>query len=102
MKQQKWLVVILAILVVLGSASGWIYNTVKKPGSTLSKDEITNLQVSFMKQYGTDASISEGIVPKVYEVAWVAKDGTKNVSMNVGGIWVLIASVPATSTTSSP
>jgi hypothetical protein len=82
------------IVVLLGVSSGWVYNEMKKSPNSFSTEEINSLQVSFIRQYGTDANITEGIIPKIYEVAWTDKDGNKNVSMNVGGVWVLINSVP--------
>ena len=91
--KQKYLIIGLIVLVVLGSASGWVYNFIKTPHQT-PQNEISNLQLSFVKQYGTDASITEMINPKIYEVAWTDKDGNKNVSMNVGGVWVVLVSIP--------
>jgi hypothetical protein len=101
-KQQKWLVIVLAILVVLGSASGWIYNLVKVDPQKPSQTELNNLQISFMKTYGTSATVTEMINPKIYEVAWTGSDGSKNVSINVGGVWALLASIPNSSTTTTP
>jgi hypothetical protein len=99
MKRQKWLIIGLSVLVVLGSASGWIYSFVKPDPNKTTQTEINNLQVSFMKQYGTSATITEMINPKIYEVAWKGSDGSQNVSVNIGGVWCQIANVPATSTT---
>jgi len=88
------IIIVVSIIFILGISSGWVYNALQKQSQALSKDEISNLQLSFVKYYGTEANITEGIIPKIYEVAWTDKDGNKNVSMNVGGVWVLIASVP--------
>ena len=101
--KKHWLVITLAVLVIIGSASGWVYALVKKndpPAPTSA--EITALQFSFMKQYGTTANVTQIINPQIFEVAWTGADGSKNVSMNVGGIWVLIASQPTVTTPLPP
>ncbi len=95
----KGKVISLIVLIVLGIASGWVYHYFAGNSSVaapiMSQTELMGLQVSFIKQYGTQANISEVITPKIYEVAWTDGQGGKNVSMNVGGVWVLIANVPA-------
>ena len=95
---QKWLIIILVVLVVLGIASGWVYNAVKSGPQKPSSTELNNLQISFMKQYGTSATVNEMINPKIFEVAWTGSDGSKNVSVNIGGVWCQIASVPVAAT----
>lgn len=100
--KQRTLVIILAVIAVLGSASGWVYHAIAdKKDLSISQSELMNLQVSFLKQYGSQATITEAINPKIYEVAWTDGQNTKNVSVNIGGVWVLIASVPAPTTTPS-
>ncbi len=107
MKQQL-LIRILIVLLVLGTASGWAYhfwgdrNVSGMPQQAMSQNELMALQISFIKQYGTQATITEAIVPKIYEVAWTDGQGVKNVSINVGGVWVLIASVSSSPPTSPP
>lgn len=95
MKKQNWLVIGLIALVVLGSASGWVYDAVKttKP----SQAELYNLQLSFTKQYPT-GTVEQMITPKIYEFAWKDSSGNTNVSVNIGGVWVEIASNPVTTT----
>lgn len=95
--RQRILVIGLAILATLGSASGWAYHAMaSKDNFRMSGSELMGIQVSFLKQYGTQATITEVIIPKIYEVAWTNGQGDKNVSMNVGGVWVLIANSPMT------
>ena len=103
MKQFRWYLIGLAILLLLGSLGLGVYNFVKPNSDPPTNAELTSLQISFMKTYGTSATVTQIISdPKTYEIAWKGSDGSSNVSENVGGVWVLIASVPATSTTSSP
>ena len=80
-------------IALAGVASGWIYNAFKPAHNTLTQTEANNLAISFMKQYGTENTIDEAIIPKIYEVAWTSKDGTKNISANIGGIWVILSTV---------
>ena len=91
--KQRILVIVLAVLVALGCASGWVYHfVVNKNTYVIQPDEYMGLQVSFMKKYGNDATIKEAISPKIYEVSWTDAQGNSNVSMCVGGVWILIAS----------
>ena len=104
MNKQRWIVIGLAALTILGSASGWIYNAVKPDPNpnTISTTELDNLQISFLKQYGTSATVSQIIIPKEYEVAWKGADGSQNVSVNIGGVWCQIASIPASTAVTPP
>lgn len=100
MKINKALLFIIGTVTTLALiGSGWIYHALSSDDkSAITQTELTNLQISFMKQYGVDATISEIIEPKIYEVAWAGSNGSQNISMNVGGVWVLIASIPAPAT----
>ncbi len=89
----KITIVILVIIAVLGSSSGWAYHFWTEKKTTDS--ELLNLQVSFLKQYGNTATVKETISPKIYEIAWADDKGNNYVSMNVGGVWVIIANTPA-------
>ncbi len=100
--KSKLILTILIVIAVLGSASGWVYHATTDKNNDVTQEELMNLQVSFMQQYGTEAAINEVINPKIYEIAWTGSDGSKNVSMNVGGVWVLIASIPAPQETPTP
>ncbi len=99
MKRFKWYLMGLAILLLLGSLGLGVYNFVKPKSDPPTNAELTSLQISFMKTYGTSATVTQIISdPKTYEVAWTSSDGSKNVSENVGGVWVEIASTPVTTT----
>ena len=96
-KQFRWYLIGLAILLLLGSLGLGVYNFVKPKSDTPTNAELTSLQISFMKTYGTSATVTQIISnPKTFEIAWKGSDGSKNVSMNVGGIWVIIANIPTT------
>jgi hypothetical protein len=98
--KHKVLIISLIVVAILGTASGWVCPIVVKKNvpnndpSVLSADEQMGLQLSFIKQY-PQGTITQALIPKVYEVAWTGENGTRNVSMNVGGVWLLIASVPS-------
>ena len=98
--KQKIIIIILSIVAVLGSSSGWVYHfwTEKKT----SDSELMALQVSFLKQYGSTATVKETISPKIYEIAWSDDKGNNYVSMNVGGVWVVIANNSAPTPTPTP
>ncbi len=93
--KRKLSIASLVVLGILMVSSGWVYHfKVSGDTTTIKQDEFMNLQLSFLKQYGNQATITEAITPKIYEIAWTDNQGNKNVSMNVGGVWVLIQSVP--------
>lgn len=95
MKKSKILIISLIVIALLGSSSGWIYHALaSRQTLSISQNEMIALQFSFLKQYGTQVTITQVIVPKIYEIAWTDSNGDNNISMNIGGVWVLIASTP--------
>ena len=100
MKKQNWLKVLLVVIsIIFGIVLGAFLQPKLFPSNKPSQAELGNLQLSFLKQYGTSATINEMISPKIFEVAWKGSDGSQNVSINVGGVWCEIASIPVTTTT---
>ena len=85
---------ILVTIVIAATASGWVYAFTRN-GAGIPEKEALQLQASFNQQYGTDNTIQEAIIPKIYEVAWTDKQGNKFVSANFGGIWVTLSTTPA-------
>jgi type II secretory pathway pseudopilin PulG len=87
-------IVVLAIVVIALASSGWVYSIVRSNRA----DELESVQRSFVQQYGSVATINELVSPKkVYAASWTA-DGNNNISWNIGGIWVLVYSVPVAAT----
>lgn len=97
--------VVLIVLVVILTASGWIafsisHNNTEKQIKdiqawfSISDSESTQLQISFIKSY-PQLNATQLIVPKIYEIASEDNQGNKYVMVNVGGVWTIISSTPA-------
>lgn len=93
MSRRVWVIQVLVLVLAAAAVSGWAISRESGDDRSISKEESMNLQLSFMKQYGTDATITQLISPKIYEAMWT-KDGNTNVSVNFGGVWVTVASTP--------
>ena len=89
---------VITVLVVIAS-SGWVF-TILRDRETAADKELATLQTSFVKQYGSEAIVTQIVSPdKVYAASWTSKDGTTHVSWNIGGIWVTVFNSPPTTTT---
>jgi hypothetical protein len=94
MKKKQWIITsIVGVFVFALISSGWIYSAVKLRDDAKVK-ELETLQSTFNQQYGTDGiTVTQMISPdKVYVAVWTSKDGTTNVSWNIGGLWVTVFS----------
>ncbi len=96
MNKKLWVVIGVLVLAVIGTTSGLIYNMVKSNSETATKAEMSQLQTTFVQQYGSKAVIKELVAPeKVYAALWSDGDGISHVSWNIGGVWAVVWSSPA-------
>lgn len=94
MKVRKliWIPLVVIAAICLAS-SGFIYNALRENSQSANSNELANLQVTFLQQYGSDATIKQLVCPdKVYAAAWTSSDGATHISWNIGGLWVTVYS----------
>lgn len=103
MNKKLWIVIGVLVLAVIGTSSGLVYNTVKGNNENATKSEMSQLQTTFVQQYGSKAIIKEIVAPeKVYAALWTDGDGGSHVSWNIGGVWAVVWSSAPPTTTPAP
>ena len=93
-KKKEMVAVIAGGIIALAlCVSGWVYTAIEAHNNAKDK-ELATLTSAFSQQYGTDGITIKQIVSpeKVYVAVWTNKDGTTNVSWNIGGLWVTVYS----------
>ncbi len=89
------LIVLLTTILIIFTASGWVYNIWVKNAQLIESQEMATIQASFVQQYGSGATINQLVAPdKVYAAAWTDGDGLSHVSWNIGGVWAVIWTSP--------